>query len=91
MLQMFSVTRLPKSYLGILPQVGLQSALDDKKIDMPYDTYQHLVHDRTENVDGDRNAQREGWTTDLDDNKEPKWKAQIKQNKQSVERNDASG
>ncbi len=58
---------------------AIKLALDDKKIDMPYETYQHLVHDQTENVDGDRNAQREGWPADGDDKKEPRWVAEKKQ------------
>lgn len=52
-------------------------ALDEAKIDMPYDTKVHLLHDQTEETDGDRSAQREGWPS----NKEgadptPRWKKQ---------------
>lgn len=36
-------------------------ALDEKGIDMPYPTQVHLFHDQTEEVDGDRAKQREGW------------------------------
>ncbi|RLQ89058.1 mechanosensitive ion channel family protein [Notoacmeibacter ruber] len=36
-------------------------ALDEAGVDMPYETVVSLFHDQTENVDGDRKAQREGW------------------------------
>lgn len=36
-------------------------ALDEKGIDMPYPTQVHLFHDQTEEVDGNRAKQREGW------------------------------
>ncbi|MCX7565630.1 mechanosensitive ion channel family protein [Sulfitobacter sp. F26169L] len=36
-------------------------ALDQEGIDMPYPTQVHLFHDQTEEVDGDRAKQREGW------------------------------
>lgn len=40
---------------------AMKVALDEAKIDMPYETQVHLFHDQTEETDGDRNAQREGW------------------------------
>jgi len=40
---------------------GIKRALDDAKIDMPYETKVHLFHDQTEETDGDRDKQREGW------------------------------
>lgn len=36
-------------------------ALDEEGIDMPYPTQVHLFHDQTEETDGDRKTQREGW------------------------------
>jgi small conductance mechanosensitive channel len=30
-------------------------------IDLPFETYQVLFHDQTEETDGDRSHQREGW------------------------------
>jgi small-conductance mechanosensitive channel len=36
-------------------------ALDEEGIDMPYPTQVHLFHDQTEEVDGNRAKQREGW------------------------------
>lgn len=35
--------------------------LDEEGIDMPYPTQVHLFHDQTEETDGDRAKQREGW------------------------------
>lgn len=40
---------------------AIKLALDEAKIDMPYDTKVHLIHDQTEETDGDRTSQREGW------------------------------
>lgn len=40
---------------------AVKLALDAAKIDMPYDTKVQLLHDQTEETDGDRTAQREGW------------------------------
>jgi len=37
------------------------SALDQEGIDMPYPTQVVLFHDQTEDTDGDRKRQREGW------------------------------
>jgi len=35
--------------------------LDQNAIDMPYPTHVVLFHDQTEEVDGNRSRQREGW------------------------------
>ncbi|WP_069300675.1 mechanosensitive ion channel family protein [Neptunicoccus sediminis] len=40
---------------------AVYKALDEEGIDMPYPTQVHLFHDQTEEVDGDRAKQREGW------------------------------
>lgn len=57
----------------VIHQVKL--ALDKAKIDMPYDTKVHLIHDQTEESDGDRSAQREGWSAVGDgENPKPRWK-----------------
>lgn len=40
---------------------AVKHALDEAAIDMPYDTRVHLFHDQTEETDGDRAGQREGW------------------------------
>lgn len=40
---------------------AVYKALDANGIDMPYPTQVHLFHDQTEETDGDRAAQREGW------------------------------
>jgi len=57
----------------IIHQVKL--ALDEAKIDMPYDTKVHLLHDQTESSDGERNAQREGWPSSKEgQDPKPRWK-----------------
>ncbi|KIN75247.1 MscS Mechanosensitive ion channel [Sulfitobacter noctilucae] len=40
---------------------AVYKALDKEGIDMPYPTQVHLFHDQTEETDGDRAKQREGW------------------------------
>ena len=40
---------------------AIKGALDAAGIDMPYETQVHLLHDQTEEVDGRRGEQREGW------------------------------
>ncbi|WP_082653440.1 mechanosensitive ion channel family protein [Aureimonas sp. AU22] len=40
---------------------GVKQALDAKGIDIPYATQVMLFHDQTEDADGHRGAQREGW------------------------------
>ncbi|NNE57258.1 MAG: mechanosensitive ion channel family protein [Hellea sp.] len=50
---------------------AVKHALDAAAIDMPYDTKVHLFHDQTEETDGDREQQREGWPTPKD-GKSPK-------------------
>lgn len=40
---------------------AIKEALDEAQIDMPYPTQVLLFHDQTEETDGDRARQREGW------------------------------
>jgi small-conductance mechanosensitive channel len=40
---------------------AIRAALSDQGIDMPFPTQQILFHDQTEDEDGDRSRQREGW------------------------------
>ena len=40
---------------------AIKVALNEAAIDMPYPTSQILFHDQTEETDGDRSRQREGW------------------------------
>ncbi len=51
------------SIVAVRSQVlqGIKEALDEARIDMPYETRVHLLHDQTEAGDGDRSQQREGW------------------------------
>ena len=48
---------------------------------MPYDTKVHLIHDQTEETDGDRSKQREGWPSNKEgEDPKPKWKKLNKEN-----------
>lgn len=47
-------------------------ALDEAGIDMPYPTQVHLFHDQTEEWDGDRAKQREGWPKSPGNNPRPR-------------------
>ena len=49
----------------------IKEELDDANIDMPYPTNVVLLHDQTEEYDGDRTRQREGWPVG-DDTPEPR-------------------
>ena len=40
---------------------AIKNKLTDHGIDLPFPTQQILFHDQTEETDGDRNYQREGW------------------------------
>ena len=40
---------------------AVKLALNEAKIDLPYETHVNLVHDQTEAMDGQRDKQREGW------------------------------
>ena len=40
---------------------AIKRILNEAGIDMPYPTHQVLFHDQTEETDGDRSRQREGW------------------------------
>ncbi|MTI22284.1 mechanosensitive ion channel family protein, partial [Fulvivirga sp. RKSG066] len=65
------------SVVKVMMQVikTLKLTLDDAKIDMPYETQVLLFHDQTEDVDGDRSKQREGWPAESENGSTPKWKA----------------
>lgn len=54
----------------------VKKALDEARIDMPYDTNVLLMHDQTEETDGDREAQREGWPAPEHDKPKPRWRAE---------------
>jgi len=58
----------------------MKLALDEAKIDMPYDTKVHLFHDQTEETDGDRGNQREGWPGNKEkENPKPKWRKELEE------------
>ncbi len=57
--------------LDIRDQVlcAVKNALTRHGIDLPYPTHQILLHDQTEESDGDRTRQREGWPPPSEDRK----------------------
>ena len=55
---------------------AVKYALDKAAIDMPYDTRVHLFHDQTEETDGDRTHQREGWPSPVE-SESPKPRYQV--------------
>ncbi|PHI18838.1 mechanosensitive ion channel protein MscS [Lewinellaceae bacterium SD302] len=63
---------------------AIKQALDEAKIDMPYETQVHLFHDQTEETDGDRNAQREGWPAPKEGNA-PRPRAVVEREKKEKE------
>jgi small-conductance mechanosensitive channel len=42
---------------------AIKETLTAHGIDLPFPTYQVLLHNQTEDADGDRTRQREGWPT----------------------------
>lgn len=54
----------------------VKQALDDAKIDMPYETKVHLLHDQTEARDGIPGQQREGWPAEADKKVQARWLAE---------------
>ncbi|MEO5880881.1 MAG: mechanosensitive ion channel family protein [Caldimonas sp.] len=56
---------------------AIKNALDAAGIDMPYDTQVQLFHDQTEDSDGLRGKQREGWPKPKDgEPPRPRWEVQ---------------
>ena len=56
--------------------LALKNALDEARIDMPYETQVHLFHDQTEATEGERGRQREGWPAPKEGATRPRWKAE---------------
>ena len=59
--------------------VAIKQALDKAGIDMPYETQVQLFHDQTEDTDGDRGAQREGWPALEEGGTKPRWRAEMEE------------
>jgi small conductance mechanosensitive channel len=57
--------------------IAIKYALTEAGIDLPYPTSQVLWHDQTEEIDGDRHRQREGWPSRADQ-KNPRSMARAK-------------
>ena len=56
---------------------AIKLALDEAHIDMPYETRVELLHDQTEETDGDRGRQREGWPAPTEGTTKPRWQARL--------------
>ena len=56
---------------------AIKTKLGENGIDLPYPTTQILFHDQTEDGDGDRRKQREGWPAKSEDHSQPKNIAQV--------------
>ena len=62
-----------KAHIEVIKAIKI--ACDEAAIDMPYETHVQLFHDQSEESDGDRNLQREGWPENKKQNSKPRWKA----------------
>lgn len=54
---------------------AVKKALTEVGVDLPYPTSQVLLHDQTEETDGDRRRQREGWPAAGREVPSPRWRA----------------
>ncbi|WP_043838622.1 mechanosensitive ion channel family protein [Muricoccus aerilatus] len=52
---------------------AVKNALTEAGIDLPFPTSQVLWHDQTEETDGDRSRQREGWPAGTGGGSRPRW------------------
>ncbi len=68
---------------------AIKDALDEARIDMPYNTEVHLFHDQTEATEGNRSKQREGWPAPKDGSTKPRWKAQLEARHEPKEREES--
>ncbi|MEO7854196.1 MAG: mechanosensitive ion channel family protein [Rubrivivax sp.] len=58
---------------------AIKNGLDEAGIDMPYDTQVQLFHDQTEDHDGVRGEQREGWPSGGKKPPKTRWQARAEQ------------
>ncbi|MBV9182551.1 MAG: mechanosensitive ion channel family protein [Acidobacteria bacterium] len=76
--------------------MAIKESLNQAGIDMPYPTSQVLFHDQTEESDGDRSRQREGWPVRRGDSPQPRSIAAVihhsltNQSKEPGEKRDAA-
>lgn len=75
-------TDITAVHAGVIRAIKL--ALDENGIDMPFDTQVHLFHDQTEDTDGARQAQREGWPKSGHDTV-PRWQAEMESTQKKSE------
>ncbi|UHQ55210.1 mechanosensitive ion channel family protein [Microbulbifer sp. YPW16] len=65
------------NHIGAAVVRAIKLALDEAQIDMPFETRVQLFHDQTEENDGDRSRQREGWPAPSAGETRPRWRAQL--------------
>ncbi|WP_237058675.1 mechanosensitive ion channel family protein [Microbulbifer sediminum] len=63
------------NHIGSAVVRAIKLALDEARIDMPFETRVQLFHDQTEENDGDRDRQREGWPIPEGGAPRPRWRA----------------
>ncbi len=68
---------------------AMKNALDEAGIDMPYETQVHLFHDQTEEEEGNRSKQREGWPAPKEGETKPRWQAKVE--KQEASKSNGEG
>lgn len=59
----------------------VKEALLAHGIDLPFPTRQMLFHDQTEETDGDRRRQREGWPAGEDEIPQPRWRVRAEKDR----------
>lgn len=73
-----------KTRSNVLRAIKLK--LDEHGIDMPYDTKVHLFHDQTDETDGLRGKQREGWPAPRQaETPRPRWKVEVDEKQKAAE------
>ena len=62
----------------------VKPALQEAGVDLPFPTSQVLLHDQTEDTDGDRSGQREGWPARGEDPR-PRWRVLLESRSKKAE------
>ena len=66
---------------------AIKRGLDEAGIDLPYETQVQLFHDQTEDTDGVRGEQREGWPAPKEGGRpKPRWKVEAEQREAAMAR-----
>ncbi|MDJ0389900.1 mechanosensitive ion channel family protein [Roseomonas sp. E05] len=70
---------------------AIKYALDEAGIDMPFETQVHLLHDQTDELDGRRGKQREGWPAPRGAAPRPRFEALSRQDRPEAGRGERAG